>query len=105
MPPDKLYMKRISSLGKKPLKITDDEWADVIFGGSRRDRYVCQAGWKRTWKASSMTGALGSLRSSCRNNDAASVALDVDGFSNSTCFPALMDLSAHSWWRPLGNGI
>jgi hypothetical protein len=74
----------------------NDEDADVMFGGSRSERKICHAGWKREWKASRRTGAFGCLRMSCRNKEAASVAFDTEGFSKRTCLPALRDLSAHS---------
>jgi len=70
--------------------------AYVIFGLSRSDKKVWNAGWNRAWNASRMMGAFDCESDSCRNKDAASSAFDVEGFSRRTCFFALSAFNAHS---------
>eukprot|EP00962_Isochrysis_galbana_P014785 scaffold4235_cov114-Isochrysis_galbana.AAC.11 len=59
-------------------------------------------GWCRQWYASASTRRRDAAK---RASARASSALEVSGFSMSTCFPALRAAAAHSKCRPLISGM
>ena len=71
--------------------------ASAMFMGSIRVRNFCHAGWKRMWTASSTTKEPPlSSRRGLRKREQASEALETEGFSRRTCFPAWRALMVHS---------
>lgn len=96
-PPERSYLKRMSSLPKKPAGMPMEGSAVSMSSlGDRREKKARQAGWKMEWKASRRTG-LGDGREVWNLKRAfASVAFEVSGFSKRSCFPVQSARIAHS---------